>query len=121
MKHSLFPSDEALPTWLHSLLLLLVVSPFALFLFWHGFHAISTAQLDPLSGPEFGQFFFGSSPLQGKAARIAGCSLVALGGAFVALAVQFSRLLQGSSLLRWLPWALVALSVALSFGVRPPA
>lgn len=118
MKHALFPADETLPTWLHTLLLLLVVSPFALFLFWHGVHAITSAQLEPLSGPEFGQFFFGSLPLHGKAARVAGCSLVALGGAFVAMAVQFSRLRQGHSFFRWVPWLLVALSVALSFGAR---
>jgi hypothetical protein len=118
MDHSFFPSDEALPTWLHTLLLLLIVSPFAVFLFWHGSHAIATAHLEPMSGPELGQYFFGGVPLDGKPAKVAGLSLVVLGCAFVALAVQFSRLACGNAVLRMLPWALVAVDAALSLWVK---
>lgn len=118
MRPSLFPSDDALPTWLHTLLLVLVVSPFAGFLFWFGIGAIATAHLDPLSGPEFGQLFFGSSPLQGKAARVAGLSLLAFGGSFVAIAFKFSRLAGESRFSRLLPWVLLAISVLLSWLVK---
>ncbi|MES2878779.1 MAG: hypothetical protein V4713_10190 [Pseudomonadota bacterium] len=118
MRPSLFPSDEELPTWLHSLLLILVVSPFAAYLFWFGLSAITTAHLDPLSGPEFGQFFFGPSPLQGKAARVAGFSLLTFGGSFVAIALKFSRMAGENKLVHLLPWILLALSQILSLWVK---
>ena len=118
MRPSLFQSDDKLPTWLHTALLLLIVSPFSLPLLWTGVHAISAAHLEPLSGPEFGQFFFGSEPVQGKAARAAGFSLVVLGCAFLAIAIQFSRLARGNVIVRTLPWVLVAVSVALSLWVK---
>jgi hypothetical protein len=117
MRHSLFPSDESLPTWLHTLLLLLVVSPFSAFLLWRGVHAVTTAQMEPLSGPDFGEFFFGAAAIHGKAARVAGVSLILLGCAFVALAFNYSRLAQGNKVLRLLPWVLVAMSVAMLFWV----
>ena len=117
MRHSLFPSNESLPTWLHTLLLLLVVSPFSGFLLWRGVHAVTTAHMEPLSGPDFGQFFFGPAAIHGKAARVAGVSLILLGCAFVALALNYSRLAQGNKVLRLLPWALVAISVTLLFWV----
>jgi hypothetical protein len=117
MRHSLFPSDETLPTWLHTTLLILVVSPFSVPLFWSGVHAIATRHLEPLSGPEFGQYFFGSSPLQGRAAVLAGFSLVIFGCTFAALALQFSRLSPGNAVLRFLPWVLLAISAAVSFAV----
>ena len=115
MQRSVFPSDDSLPTWLHTTLLILVVSPFSVFLFWTGVHAIGTKHLEPLSGPDLGQFFFGPLPLEGKAATVAGLSLVVLGCAFGALAAQFSRLAPGNVVVRWLPWVLIAASGALSF------
>ena len=118
MRPSLFPSDEALPTWLHTALLILIVSPFSVSLLWFGVHAIATRHLDPLSGPVFGQFFFGPSPLQGKAALLAGFSLIVFGCAFVALAMQFSRVAHGNVVLRSVPWVLVAVSAALSLWVK---
>ena len=118
MRRSLFPADESLPTWLHTALLILIVSPFSVFLLWSGVRAIGTKHLEPLSGPEFGQFFFGPSPLQGKAALVAGLSLVVLACAFAALAVRFSRLAHENVVLRWLPWVLIAVSGALSFWVK---
>jgi hypothetical protein len=115
---SLFPSDDELPTWLHTMLLILIVSPFSAYLFWFGVSAITTGHLDPLSGPEFGQFFFGPSPLQGKAARVAGFSLIAFGGSFLAIAFKFSRLAQENKLSRLLPWILLAISEILSLWVK---
>jgi hypothetical protein len=118
MQRSVFPSDESLPTWLHSALLILIVSPFSVFLLWTGVHAIGNKHLEPLSGPDLGQFFFGPLPLEGKAATVAGLSLVVLSCAFGAFAAQFSRLAPGNVVLRWLPWVLIAASEALSFWVR---
>ncbi len=118
MRPSLFPSDESLPTWLHTVLLILIVSPFAAPLFWIGFDAITTAYLEPLSGPDFGQFFFGNLTLQGKAAKIAGVALVTLGCSYAALAMQFSRLAYGNIILRCLPWALLVIFEILSLWVK---
>jgi hypothetical protein len=118
VRRSLFPSDDELPTWLHSLLLVLVVAPFAAPLCWWGLQAIATAHLEPLSGPDFGQFFFGPAALDGEPARVAGLSLVAQGCAFFALAAGFSRLACARVLLRALPWGLIAISVLLSLWVK---
>jgi hypothetical protein len=41
-------------------------SPFAGFLFWSGVSAIAGAQLDPLIGLGFGQFFSDLHPLKAK-------------------------------------------------------
>lgn len=118
MPISLFPSDEQLPTWLHTVLLVLVVSPFAGFLLWFGLGAVISGHLEPLSGPEPGQFFFGALALQGPAARIAGLSLITLGGAFLAIAFRFSRWSNDSTLARSMPWALLVVSIALSLWVK---
>lgn len=118
MQPSLLPSDDELPDWLHTALLVIVVSPFAGFLFWFGVIAMYAGQLEPLSGPEFGQYFFGPETLHGKPARIAGLSLIALGSAFLAIAYRFSRHCSGSTVSRALPWVLLAASQLLSFGVR---
>jgi hypothetical protein len=119
MGHSLFPSDEALPTWLHTTLLILVVSPFSVPLLWSGAQAIATRHMELMSGPEFGQYFFGPLPLQGRAAVLAGFSLVIFGCTFAAMALQFSRLAPGNVTLRFLPWVLLAASLAVSFAVQP--
>ena len=119
MQHSLFPSDESLPTWLHTLLLLLIVSPFFIFFFFQGISAIANGYLDPLSGPEFGQYFFGNVALVGKAAKLAGVSLIVLAFGFVALAVQFSRLAIANLLARTLlPWVFIIIHIGLSFWVK---
>lgn len=90
MRPSMFPSDDALPTWLHTTLLVLVVSPFCLMPLWWGIGAMIAGHLDPLPGPDFGQFFFGQVPLHGDMARFAGFALVILGLAFAALAVRYA-------------------------------
>jgi len=118
MRRSLFPSDDELPTWLHTLLLTLVVTPFAGFLFWFGIGAIFGGFLEPLSGAAAGQFFFGDAPLYGVVARIAGLSLIVLGAAFFAIVFRFSRFTDGSGYSRWLPWTLLMLSIHLSILVK---
>ena len=118
MRPSLFPSDASLPTWLHTVLLFLILAPFFVFLFWHGISAMHTAHLEPLGGPELGEFFFGNRAIFGKAAILAGASLILLGCAFIALAIQFSRLVYASAIPRILPWIFVAAYIAMSFWVK---
>lgn len=115
---SLFPADEELPTWLHTALLLLVVLPFALPLAWLGIEAVATGHLEPVSGPEFGQYFFGRVTLHGLPARLGGVSLIVLAAAFLAIAFRFSRFADGDGWRRILPWALLAVSIALSWLVK---
>ena len=57
MRRSLFPSDDSLPTWLHTFACFFVVSWFGVPLLWWGAEAIHTRYLPPLSGPELGQYF----------------------------------------------------------------
>lgn len=118
MRHSFFPSDDSLPTWLHTLLLLLIVSPFSVFLLWVGADAIATAHLEPLEGPDFREFFFGPTAINGTAAKVAGGSLIVLGCAFAALTFNYSRFAHMNRFLRLLPWILVAIHIAMSFWVQ---
>ena len=120
MNHSFLPSDDELPTWLHTALLILVVSPFAVPLVWLGLGAIASGHLEPLSGPDMGQTFFGPLPLDGKPARVAGLSLLLFGAYFATLAWRFSRFADASTSARWLPWVLLAASIAVSIGVGRP-
>ena len=117
MRRLLFLDDDSLPTWLHTLALLLVASPFGVPLIWIGVRAILSRHLDPVSGPEFGQFFFGPTALQGKEAVWAGMSLVVLGISFFSLAASFMRVAQGNLALCLLPWALIAASIAFGLPV----
>lgn len=118
MSYSLFPSDEKLPTWLHTTLLLLIVSPFSLFPLWWGMSALVSGHLEPISGPEPGQYFFGPTALNGTAARLAGVAFLVLSAAFIAIAISFSRFSKENSVLKLLPWALLAGFVALSFVIH---
>lgn len=115
MRPSIFPSDDSLPTWLHTTLLVLVVSPFSLMTLWWGVGVLVSGYLEPLAGPEFGQFFFGPVALHGAAARLAGFALLVLSGAFAAIAVRFSRFASDSGITRVAPWLLLALFVFFSF------
>lgn len=114
MRPSLFPSDDELPTWLHTTLCIAVVAPFAGFLLWFGLGAIVTGQLAPLPGPDFGQYFFGETAISGRAARVAGVSLSLLGLAFLGLGLSFTRAADEIRLLRLIPFLLLAASLLLS-------
>ena len=118
MRRSLFPDDDALPTWLHTFALFFVVSLFGVPLVWIGGEAIFSRHLEPLSGPTFGEFFFdNTTTLQGNEAVWAGFSLVTFGCCFFALAVSLMRSAQGNRALRVLPWVFLAVSIALSLQV----
>ena len=117
MRRSLFPDDDSLPTWLHTFALFFVVSLFGVPLVWIGGEAIFSRHLEPVNGPELGQFLFGNVTLRGRGAVWAGVSLVTLGCSFFALAVSFMRSAQGNRALRVLPWVLTAASIALSLPV----
>ncbi len=118
MPPSLFPSDDELPTWLHTTLCIAVVSPFAVFLLCFGIAAIVTGHLEPLSGPELGQYFFGESAIDGTDARWAGVALTLLGTTFLSLGVSFTRYAAGRRVLCIIPWFLLIASLAISFLVR---
>lgn len=117
MRPSLFPSDDSLPTWLHTLLCIIVVAPFAGFLLRFGFAALFTAHLNPLPGPDIGQYFFGNKTLIGSSARLAGVSLLFLGIACITLGLSFTRPGQDYPRLRQAPWVLLAMGVLLMFWI----
>ena len=109
------PSDESLPTWLHTLLCFGIVMPFGLPLIFHGVQAMLTKHLEPLSGPEFGQYFFGPNVIVGTSAQVAGVALVLYGLTFLSLALAFTRYAEERVLLRRLPWVLLALGTVVSY------
>lgn len=115
MSRSIFPSDDELPTWVHTLLCIAITLPFAVPLWWAAAVAFATGQLAPLSGPEFGQFFFGPHTLHGRAAHLAAFTLVLLGGSFVGIGFSFSRHAEGRVFLKLFPWFFGAISVAVYF------
>ena len=99
--------DDELPTWAHTALLMIVVSPFAVLLIWPGSRAVATGVLLPMMGPEFGQWMFGHQELRGHHAVLAGWVLISLGVTFFALGASFSRWAQERLLMRTLPWVLL--------------
>lgn len=117
MRFSLFPSDESLPTWLHTTLLILIGAPVAAYLGWHGTVALFTGRLEPISGPEFGQYFFGNVVLYGRPAKLAGASLILDAMAFMALLLRFSRF-DVARATTGVAIVLFALSMAFSFAVN---
>ena len=107
----LSPQDDDLPTWAHTTLLMIVVSPFALILIWPGLRAVATGILLPMTGPDFGQWMFGNQELRGDHAVLAGWVLISLGVTFFALGASFSRWAQERLLIRALPWILLTLDM----------
>ena len=103
--------DDDLPTWAHTALLMIVVSPLALLLIWPGSRAVATGVLVPMTGPEFGQWMFGQQELRGGHAVLAGWVMICLGVTFLALGASFSRWAQERMLMRALPWVLVILDM----------
>lgn len=110
----LFTPDDELPDWLHTLLLAILVSPPVIWLFWFGFSALFIGRLEPLPGPDFGQYFFGPNALLGKPARIAGISLITLGFAYLTVAARFSRFAAERKRWRLLPWLLLGVAILLA-------
>lgn len=112
MRPSIFPSDESLPTWLHTTLCVAATLPFVGYLWWYAGLALLTGRLEPLSGPEFGQYFFGNTTLTGRGAHVAAISLLLLGASFVAMGLSYSRHAEDRQWLRVLPWVLLPLGLA---------
>ena len=110
---STWPKDEELPSWAHTVLLVLVVAPFAATLLWPGLKAITSGVLPPMSGPELGQWIFGNRELRGTHAVLAGFALCGLGAAMLAVAAGYSRWAERSRSLRLLGWT--AFACALTF------
>jgi hypothetical protein len=110
---SLLPSDEELPSWLHTALLLGLVSVFGLPLIWSGAKALLTGTMLPMSGPDFGAWFISSLPLHGRSARVGGLALVVLGMAFPALGLSWTHGAAERRLLKAAPWGLLALGALL--------
>lgn len=104
--------DDDLPTWAHTALLMMVVSPFAILLIWPGSRAVATGVLLPMMGPEFGQWMFGNKELRGDHAVLAGWVLISLGVTFLALGASYSRWAQERLLLRAMPWVLLIFDIA---------
>ncbi len=115
---SLFPTDEALPTWLHTTLCILVAAPFSGFFLWDGFGALFTGHMEPIPGPEIGQYFFGEVALNGRSARLAGLTFVLIGLSQLALGFSFTRHAEGRPRWRLLPWVLLAVSLVFWTRVR---
>lgn len=121
VRRSLFPADDELPTWLHTIACLFAVSLFALPLIWWGGEAIHTRHIEPINGPEIGHYFFGNIVLEGKAAVRAGWSLIVTGAAFLALGARYTRAGEESAVLRVLPWVLFGVSLLLGWRAGQPA
>ena len=103
--------DDDLPTWAHTLCVMSIVSLLALPLLWFGLKAITLESLQPMTGPEFGQWMFGQFELHGRVAILAGFSLVIFGATFLALGVAYTRWGQDRFIIRTLPWLLLAFDV----------
>ena len=110
---SLLPSDDELPPWLHTALLLGLASVFGLPLVWSGAEALLTGTMRPTSGPDVGTWMIGTLPLHGRAARVGGLALIVLGTAFLALGLAWTRWAAERRLLKVAPWGLLALAVLL--------
>lgn len=119
---SLLPNDEQLPDWLHTTLLLGLVSVFGLPLIWAGGRALFTGVLLPISGPDFGTWLIGPSTLHGLAAKVGGLALVVLGSVFMMLGLAWSRWAAERRWLKVAPWGLLAIAVLLMVWTRalPP-
>lgn len=108
----MFPRDEDLPLWLHTLLLAVVVAPFSGFLLFHGLRAVFAARLDTMMGPSFGVYLI-KAPLAGGRAVVAGTGLLLLSASFLALAYAYSRFSGEGGRGKLLPWVLLGAGVAL--------
>lgn len=107
--------EENLPDWAHNACVMLVVAVFAAPLAWAGIRALVLKVLPPMSGPGFGMWMFGNTALEGRAAIAGAWSLLWLAATFLALGLGWTRWADQRRWLRWLPWPLCAMSLALSF------
>ena len=105
--------DDDLPDWAHTSAVMLVSAAFGAPWLWLGLKAVFTARLPATMGPEFGVWLFGQHTLVGRAAVLAGCTLVMLGLAFLALGAAYTRWAESRTAVRVLPWVLLGLALLL--------
>jgi hypothetical protein len=106
---SFFPTDDELPTWLHTTLLLGVISVFALPIGWEGIDAIARRRYDSTDGPEFGIHWFDPPPFEGGLAVTAGfAQLTLMLTIYVFAMVYASRWHERLRKWRAMPWILSA-------------
>ena len=105
--------DDELPDWAHTALVMVIALAFGAPWLWAGLQALVSGQLAPTMGPEFGAWLFGPKTLTGRAARIAGGSLVVLGLVFVSSGLTLTRWAETRQTVRLLPWGLMALELVL--------
>ena len=110
---SLFTKDEDLPVWVHTLLLVLLCSTFAIPLLYLGIEGIITQKLDAFMGPEFGTYFIDKT-LTGSRAITGGISLIFYGLSFYSIAYYFSHYYNEKLLGKIMPFILLGFSLFLS-------
>jgi hypothetical protein len=113
MKPSIL-SDERLPTWLHTIVVIVIASVFGIPPLVWGIEAMAAAQLPEMRGWDNVIFL---SKLDGNRAFVAGGSLICLGLTFLTLGLGFTRWAQRRAALRLLPWLWLALFALLYLSV----
>ena len=108
--------DERLPTWAHTMIILLIVSTFAAIPAWWGVSAIINEHL-PRTENWDGDHWFGGRCLNGSTAVVAGYSLVSLSLSFFSLGLAQLRCAQGRRIVHALPWCFVILAGVLYVSV----
>lgn len=78
-----------------------------------------TGHIEPISGPELGNWWFGNKPHDGTSAVIAGWSLVAWGATFIAVGMAWCRWAEDRMIIRLLPWLLASISILFTFWAPP--
>ena len=105
--------DDELPDGVHAALMMALATALAAPCFWTGLPALVSGSLPPLMGPDFGTWLFGPQTLNGRAARLAGGSLLVLGLVCLAGGLVNTRWAEGRRAPRALFWALVLLDLLL--------
>jgi len=108
--------DDELPDGVHTALVMTLAAALAAPCVWTGLPALLSGSLPPVMGPDFGTWLFGPHALTGRAARLAGSSLLVLGLVCLAGGLATTRWAEGRRGVRGLFWALVALDLLLYLG-----
>jgi hypothetical protein len=101
-------SDDRLPTWAHTAIILTIVSVFGIPPIAFGLSAIQSERMPRIENWD-GDHWFGGRTLDGDAAIVAGLSLVCLGLTFLTMGFAYIRPLEKYRVLRPVPWLFLAL------------
>jgi hypothetical protein len=104
--------DDELPTWAHTLILVLITSVFAVPPLAWGISAIATGTVPEMRGWD-GVLFM--PRLADEGARVAGIAFICMGLTFLALGLRYVRWAQGWVTLRMLPWCFLLVFAILYF------